>query len=166
MLKNKEYLAKGKRSVVYKGLYQGKSAVMKIAKKGSPPNIIKNETRWLKKLEKYAIGPKLYSEGKDYMICEFLEGKRIMDWLEEHNKKEILQAIRVVLKQCMILDKLEVNKKELQRPTKHIIIGKKIKMIDFERCKQTKSPKNVTQFCQFLTSSNMKKLLDKKNIHI
>jgi len=166
MLKNKEYLAKGKRSVVYKGLFKGKKSVMKVINKTAPPNIIKNETKWLKKLEKYKIGPKLYKEGKDYMICEFVKGKRIMDWIKENNKKEIKKMFKVILKQCRILDKLKVNKKELQRPIKHILIGKTAKMIDFERCKETEHPKNVTQFCQFLTSKNVKKILDKKKIRI
>ena len=166
MLKDKEYLAKGKRSVVYKGIFQGKEAVLKIINKTAPPNIIKNETKWLKKLEKYHIGPKLYKEGKDYMICEFIKGKKIMDWLKEHNKKEAIESIQTIIEQCRILDKLNVNKKELQRPIKHIIIGKKVKMIDFERCKETRHPKNVTQFCQFLTSKNMKKILEEKNIRI
>lgn len=166
MLKNKEYFAKGKRSIVYKGNFKGKKAIQKVIKGTAPPNIIKNETKWLKKLEKYKIGPKLYKEGRNYMICEFVKGKRIMDWLKEHNKKEIKKTIKEILKQCRILDKLKVNKKELQRPVKHIIIGKTAKMIDFERCKETKNPKNVTQFCQFLTSKNMKQVLKEKDIKI
>jgi len=166
MLKNKEYLAKGKRSIVYKGIFKGKKAVLKIINKNAPPNIIKNETKWLKKLEKYKICPKLYKEGKNYMICEFVKGKKIMDWIEEHNKKEIKNIIQEILKQCRILDKLKVNKKELQRPVKHILVGKTAKMIDFERSKETEHPKNVTQFCQFLTSKNMKRILEEKGIKI
>jgi len=166
MLKDKEYLAKGKRSVVYRGIFKGKEAVLKIKKKTAPPGIIQNEAKWLKKLEKYGIAPKLYKEGKDYMICEFVKGKRIMEWLKEHNKTEIKKILRDILKQCRILDKLKVNKKELQRPVKHIIIKKTAKMIDFERCKETMHPKNVTQFCQFLTSKNMQKILEEKNIKI
>ena len=166
MLKNKKYLAKGKRSVVYKGIFKGKEAVLKVVRSDAPPNIIKNETKWLKKLEKYRIGPKLYKEGKDYMICEFIKGKRIVEWLKEHNKAEIKKAFKEILMQCRTLDKLKVNKKELQRPVKHILIGKKIRMIDFERCKETEHPKNVTQFCQFLMSKNIRELLHEKGIVI
>ncbi len=39
----------------------------------------------------------------------------------------------------------------MHNPVKHIIIGKKVVMIDFERCIISESPKNVTQFVQFLT---------------
>ncbi len=166
MLKGKEYLAKGKRSIVYKGLFKGKESVLKIANKNAPFGIMKNEAKWLKKLEKYAISPRLYKAGKDYIICEFVKGKRIVDWMEEHNKKEIKKALKRILLQCRILDRLKVNKKEMQRPVKHIIIGRTIKMIDFERCRETEHPKNVTQFCQFLTSKNVRVILEPKGIRI
>lgn len=166
MLENKKYFAKGKRSIVYKGFFKGKEAILKVAKKNAPLNIMQNEARWLKRLEKYRIGPKLYKAGKDYVVYRFVKGKRIMDWMKEHDKKEIKKIIKKILKQCRTLDKLKVNKKELQRPVKHIIIGKTAKMIDFERCNKAKNPKNVTQFCQFLTSKNMKKILEKKGIKI
>lgn len=166
MLEKEEYLAKGKRSVVYKGFFKGKEAVLKVANKDSPLGIMRNEANWLKRLEKYDISPRLYKAGEDYIICEFVKGKRIIDWIIEHDQKEIKKVLKKVLMQCRILDKLKVNKKELQRPVKHIIIGKTVKMIDFERCKETNNPKNVTQFCQFLTSKNMKTILDDKKILI
>ncbi len=166
MLEKEEYLAKGKRSVVYKGFFKGKEAVMKVANKDAPQGIIRNEAKWLKKLEKYGLSPRLYKAGEDYIICEFVKGKRIINWIKEHGNKEVKKILKKVLTQCRILDRLKVNKKELQRPVKHIIIGKAVKMIDFERCKETDNPKNVTQLCQFLTSENMKKLLEEKNISI
>jgi len=49
-----------------------------------------------------------------------------------------------------------VNKFEMHHPTKHILIKagkpsrKTVVMIDFERCRWTEKPKNVTQFVQFL----------------
>ena len=51
-------------------------------------------------------------------------------------------------------------------PIKHILIGKDVKMIDFERCKKSENPKNVTQFCQFLLSKNMQNMLRDKGIII
>ena len=45
----------------------------------------------------------------------------------------------------------------MQNPYKHILIkGKKVKMIDFERCYYNDKPKNVTQFCQFIRNRLMK----------
>ncbi|RMF54400.1 hypothetical protein D6745_05420, partial [Candidatus Woesearchaeota archaeon] len=48
---------------------------------------------------------------------------------------------------------------------KHIIVEKgKPVMIDFERCHYTKKPKNVTQFCQFLISEQVEKILNRKGL--
>jgi predicted Ser/Thr protein kinase len=43
----------------------------------------------------------------------------------------------------------------MNNPYKHILIGKQIKIIDFERCKKVDKPKNVTQFCQFIISKKV-----------
>ncbi|MBM3199456.1 hypothetical protein FJZ53_00870 [Candidatus Woesearchaeota archaeon] len=139
---------------------------MKVANKSSPKGISHNEAEWLTALERYDLAPKLYEEGEGYIISEYIEGDRIMGWIEKHDTEDIKNVLKEVLQQCRLLDKLKVNKKELQRPVKHIIISKSVKMIDFERAKRTDKPKNVTQFCQFLTSQNMKDLLEKKRIFL
>ena len=56
----------------------------------------------------------------------------------------------------------------MHHPVKHIIIGKNRKpvLIDFERCRKTEKPKNVTQFCQFLIGNLVRELLSKKGIAI
>lgn len=163
-MKKKQYLAKGKRSVVYSGLLGKKKVVMKVEKKTEAKNVIKNEAKWLRILNRYGIGPKLYKEGKDYIILEQVKGDRIIDWLKKNKKKEVIKVLKEILKECRTLDTLKVNKKELQHPIKHIIIGKKPKMIDFERCKRTEKPKNVTQFGQFLMSANVSCILKGKGI--
>ncbi len=38
----------------------------------------------------------------------------------------------------------------MHRPIKHILVGKKAVMIDFERCHFAKDPKNLRQFLQFI----------------
>ena len=66
------------------------------------------------------------------------------------------------------MDGVGVNKEEMTRPWKHIIVtpaGEAI-LIDFERCRETRLPKNVTQFCQFLISSVLAPHLKKLNILI
>ena len=69
------------------------------------------------------------------------------------------------------MDKLKINKEEMSHPQKHILIGKKVVLIDFERAHFTIKPGNVTQFCDFLMSKKLSTLLktnkitiDKKNI--
>ena len=152
------YFNKGKRGKIF---LEGNIAI----KKGEPRHIL-NEVKWLKELNKYNIGPKLISSGKNYFKYKFVNGIFITKYIEESNKTKIKKVLINVLKQCRVLDKLNVNKLEMHNPYKHIIIGKKVVMIDFERCYETLKPKNVSQFCQFLISKNIKKVLDKKKIKI
>ena len=55
----------------------------------------------------------------------------------------------------------------MHHPIKHIIVNKnKPCIIDFERVHFSQNPKNVTQFCQFLISGYLNKLLKNKGINI
>jgi len=151
---NRIFFARGKRSNVYLVDAGKKKAVAKFAKSKQFNKNLKNEAKWLKTLNKLGIGPRLIKSGKGYIICELVNGERILDWAKKHSKSEIRQMLVDVLKQCRVLDKLYVDKKEMTRPVKHIIIDKKPVMIDFERCKTTKKPKNVTQFFQFIMNNH------------
>lgn len=161
-IKNIKYLAKGKRSKVYTGIYKNQKVSIKIKHPDSKArDRIKNEAKFLKILNKYNIGPKLISSGKEYIIYKYVDGELFIDYLK--NKEKKTDIIKKILKQCRVLDKLKINKLEFTRPIKHIFIkNKKVTIIDFERCYKTDNPKNVTQFCQFLIS---RKLM-KKNIKV
>ncbi|MBW2999658.1 hypothetical protein KY339_03215, partial [Candidatus Woesearchaeota archaeon] len=51
-------------------------------------------------------------------------------------------------------------------PYKHVVVGKKVVLLDFERANFTKKPKNVTQFCQYVTSKKIVDMLAKKKIKV
>lgn len=158
-VKNLQYLAKGKRSIVYTGSYNNKKVAIKTKNPESKAeNRLENEAKYLKTLNKYKIGPNLVDSGKDYIVYSFVEGELFIDYIRKNKDFDIIKKI---LGQCRILDKLKINKLEFTHPTKHIFIkNKKVTIIDFERCYKSQNPKNVTQFCQFLMSSeifNLKK---------
>ncbi len=150
-VKDLKYLAKGKRSEVYIGNYKNKKIIVKKSKRA------KIEAKWLKLLNKYQIGPKFIFLGKNYLIYEFVKGERILDY-----KGSIKFVVKKILEQCRKMDKLGINKKEMQNPYKHILINnKKVKMIDFERCYYSEKTKNVTQFCQFIREKIFRNLNNK-----
>jgi len=152
---------KGKRGMVYGIL----NLAIKVERKDSGAiNRIKNEAKWLKILNQYKIGPKIYFSWDNFIVFEFVKGKRILDYFEGTSEKDKLSIVKEVLRQCRALDKLHVNKFEMHHPIKHILIkkNKKIVMIDFERCKYSLYPKNVTQFVQFLPWLGFK--IDKEKI--
>ncbi|MDD4878091.1 MAG: hypothetical protein PHO02_03585 [Candidatus Nanoarchaeia archaeon] len=176
-----EYFARGQRSFVYRLKYKGKEAAAKVERADRDAICrASNEAKWLKLLNKKKIGPKLLLEGSDFILVEFVEGKRILEFAETAEKEELSKALLDVMMQCRALDKINVSKEEMHNPWKHIIVGKKpaispgskppfssVKkavMIDFERCHYDIHPKNVTQFCQFLMSKKQYALLETKGI--
>ncbi|MBI2112342.1 methyltransferase [Candidatus Woesearchaeota archaeon] len=227
-IENISYLSQGKRGNVYCGVFDRSRLIkthflkkdiikvgIKIKREDSKAvDRMQNEAFWLKKLNRYNIGPRLLfsSESKEsqsidikpktipskenelkekeskekelkekvltekelqgqkrsqteYLIYEFVEGEPILDWLKKAHKSQISRALHEIIHQCFILDTLKVNKDEMHHPLKHIIITPSGHvLIDFERCKETKKPKNVTQFVEFLC--RIKEELGQKGILI
>jgi len=144
------YLDKGKRGVVFVGKYKGKKVAVKIRRKGSEAmNRMENEAKWLQKLKK-GIGPRLCFSGKNYLCYQFVEGEFILDYMKKSSKRNCIELVKKCLDKCYALDQLQVDKLEMHHPVKHIIVGKEVRFIDFERMHHTLNPKNVTQFVQFI----------------
>ena len=165
---NVKYFSKGKRGLLYIGDYNNKKVAIKIKNpKSKAISRIENETNFLKLLNKKKIGPKLLFFDKDFIILEYIKGILIIDYLKKFNKKNILKIIKKIMEQLYLMDKLKINKEEMSHPQKHILIDKnKPVLIDFERCRKTIKPSNITQFCDFLTSNNVSKILKDKKIKI
>lgn len=154
-----KYLAEGKRGIAYLAKLRNKKVVIKIKREDSRAlNSIKNEVYWLKRLNKHNMGPKLIDYGENYLVIGYIKGKRFIDYFKEtKDKKKLNKIIINIFNQCYMMDKLKVNKYEMHNPYKHIIIQKgRPVMIDFERCRKTNKPKNITQFCQFLLKLGFK----------
>jgi release factor glutamine methyltransferase len=164
-VKDIDYLAHGKRGVVYTGKYRNKKIAIKTKRKESEAvGRIQNEVKYLKLLNKNKIGPKLVMHDKNWLAYVFVPGEFIRDWIPKAKKAETKRVFRSVFNKCFKMDQLGVNKEEMHHPLKHIIIGKSAKLIDFERARNTKDPKNVSQFCQFAMS--LKPVLEKKGIKV
>ncbi|MBW3004569.1 methyltransferase [Candidatus Woesearchaeota archaeon] len=160
-----DYLAQGKRGVVYTGKYRNKKIAIKTKRKESEAvGRIQNEIQYLQLLNKHKIGPKLVLHDTNWLAYEFVPGEFIRDWIPKAKKKDVKRILKIIFSKCYKLDQLGINKEEMHHPLKHVIIGKSVKMIDFERAKKTKDPKNVSQFAQFVMS--LKPVLDKKGFKI
>jgi len=169
-LKGVKFLARGHRGIVYSAYYKNKKVVVKKKNpKTKAKNVIKNEAEFLKLVNKKGIGPKLLEYDNNYLICSFIDGIPFNEFIKKESKERIKKVIEKILKQCFILDSLGINKEEMHRPYKHIIINPETLnavLIDFERSHYSKKPKNVTQFLNYLTSKNISKTLKEKGINI
>ena len=162
------YLAKGHRGLLFTGIYKNKKIAAKIKNPQSAAfGRIANEAKWLKVLNKYGIGPRLLQSGEDYFFYEFIKGDFIVNYLKKSGKSRIKKVIRYIFLQMRKLDELKIDKEEMHHPTKHIIVNRYGPfLIDFERAHKSYNPKNVTQFCQFVTGGHLSGILSGKGIKI
>ena len=165
-IKNAKYFAKGKRGLLFTGLYRNKKAAIKAKNpKSTAFGRIENEFKWLKRLNKHGIGPKLVFIDKDYFVYNFIDGDFVLDYIKKSNNNNAKRILKNIFNQLFILDKLKIDKEEMHHPVKHIIVAKdKPYLIDFERCHYSQYPKNITQFCQFLMG--IEEILKNKGIVI
>lgn len=165
-----EIYAKGKRGIVFLEEKNGIKIAVKIKNpKSDAINRLQNEANFLELLNTHNIGPKFISFENNELRMEFIDGERIIDYLEKKNRNDVMKTINDVIQQMIILDKLGINKYEMTNPYKHILVRKtdnKPVLIDFERCRKTLKPKNITQFMQFLTNKKIKNILEKKGLNI
>ncbi|MEM4819419.1 MAG: hypothetical protein QXQ91_03840 [Nanopusillaceae archaeon] len=130
-----------------------RNTIIKKFKKGLEKNYEK-EKNFLLELKNYDFVPKIISwdDKEKWIEMEYINGK----FLEDLNKEEIKKYIEKILDICYLLDKLKINKEEMHRPEKHIIIlENRIVFIDWERAKKTKKPQNLNQFIQFLINKRI-----------
>ena len=132
--------AEGNRGVIYEALMGRRKMAVKAVSERSPAKAsIANEIRWLRVLNRRGIGPEVAASGKDYFVYRFVEGRYIGEWIESGSRKEIVSLLKKILEQCRTMDLLGVNKEEMLRPRKHVIVRKgKPVMLDFERCRKNR----------------------------
>jgi release factor glutamine methyltransferase len=162
---NIKKFAKGHRGIIWKAKLKNKAVAIKTKLLSSEAvGNIEREAEWLKLLNRKGIGPKLLFEGKGHFAYQFIEGIFIKDFIKKANKNRLKKVLKEVFRQCFILDQLKINKEEMHHPIKHVIIGKKVVLLDFERANKSISPRNVTQFCQYII--NQRAELNKKGFKI
>lgn len=157
-----ELFARGKRGIIYRD----RNICIKEKNPESAVDTLENEAEFLKLLNKKNIGPKFISYADGQLRREFIDGEHLGKFLAaEKDRKKILSVFQQVLLQCREMDLLGINKTELTNPYKDIIVDEKNQavLIDFERCKKTEKPKNVTQFLQYI-AKNAPGLAEKKII--
>ena len=145
---NIRFFAKGKRGLVFTGRHAGKKVAIKIKRPESAAmHTVVHEAVMLKELNRHGIGPKYLFHSPKFLVYSFVEGDYLKDKVQSKNIKLIC---RKVFEQCFQLDLLHIDKQEMTRPYKHVIIKNgKITLIDFERARRVEEAHNVTQFCTF-----------------
>jgi putative serine/threonine protein kinase len=111
-----------------------------------------DETALLKTANKVKVGPQFIANSKNFIVMQYLDGKKIYDWINslegKNSAAKIKAVIRKVLQDCYRLDRLGLDHGELSNITKHVIVGKSTTIIDFESSSLERKVSNVTSATQ------------------
>jgi len=159
-------LGKGYVGMVVLAKKDNSVVALKIRRIDSPRKNMTNEARLLKIVNKLEIGPKFIKNSKNFLVMEYIEGEKIIDWAKKSTTKpqEIRSVLNNVLRECYLLDDAEVDHGELSTIDKHVIVGKnKNTIIDFESSSVNRKPSNVTGATQgVLIGTGLAKIIQKK----
>ena len=128
-------LGKGYVGMVVLAKKSGKIVALKIRRIDSPRKNMSDEAKLLKIANEINIGPKFIKNSKNFLIMEFIDGEKIIDWAKkpETKAKEIRHIVNNVLRECYLLDEIGLDHGELSTIDKHVIINEKRNtIIDFE----------------------------------
>ena len=151
-LNNVPILGKGYVGVVVLSSQGKKTIALKIRRMDASRPEMKSEAKLLRLANEVDVGPELIDSSKNFIIMEYLEGKKIIDWIRDLKGKgsaaSLRTTIRKVLEDCYSMDKIRLDHGELSHIHKHVIVGKKICIIDFESASVNRRTSNVTSATQ------------------
>ncbi|MGB9124315.1 MAG: protein kinase [Nitrosotalea sp.] len=152
ILNNIHVLGKGYVGVVVLSKFHKKDVALKIRRIDSSRSEMKSEAKLLKLANKVNVGPKLVSSSKNFIIMEYVEGRKITDWVRELKGRgsaaKLKSIVRQVLEDCYTLDTIHLDHGELSYIHKHVIVGKSPCIIDFESGSTIRRTSNVTSATQ------------------
>ena len=159
-------LGKGYVGMVVLAKKRNSIVALKIRRTDSSRKNMTNEAKLLKTANKLEIGPKFIKNSKNFLIMEYIDGEKIIDWAKksETKAKEIRSVVKNVLRECFLLDDAGLDHGELSTIDKHVIVNKKGNtIIDFESSSMNRKPSNVTGATQgILIGTGLAKIIQKK----
>ncbi len=142
-----------------------KEVAVKIRRIDSQRKNLKKEAEFLTITNQINVGPKLLGFSKNFLVIEYLDGEKIGKWInklkEKPNVAQLKKIIKKTLTDCYKLDKIGLDHGELSNITKHVIVGKKITILDFESSSVNRRVSNVTSATQaFYIGSGISKIVN------
>ena len=159
-------LGKGYVGMVVLAKKNNEIVALKIRRIDSPRKNMSNEAKLLQIVNKLDIGPKFIKNSKNFLVMEYIDGEKIIDWAKktEIKSQEVRSVLNNVLRECYLLDDTGLDHGELSTIDKHVIVGKnKNTIIDFESSSTNRKPSNVTGATQgILIGTGLAKIIQKK----
>lgn len=147
-------LGKGCESIVVAGITEIDGIIaIKIRRLDSRRSTLSDEANRLIIANSIGVGPKLLSFSRDFILMEYIDGVKLVEFLDIGDKSKLVRVLLDILKQCYKLDRIGLVHKELSRADRHILIRKsdlKPFILDFETASLTSRGSNLTQVISFL----------------
>ncbi|NJE30008.1 serine/threonine protein kinase [Thermococcus sp. 18S1] len=132
--------AKGTTSLIFCAHLNEKNVIIKLQRPDSPRQNFAREAEIIRAVEPFGITPPLVAygvfEGLEYLVREFAAGEIILH--ADIEKRHIFE----IVEKTALLDRLGLDHGQIQGG-KHIIVGERVWLIDFEKSGWRK-PKNLT----------------------
>lgn len=145
-------LGKGYTGIVILAKLGSKKVALKIRRTDSPRPTMDDEAVLLAAANRAGVGPKILKSSRNFVVMEYLDGKKIIEWISElggsGSAAKLKKVIKKILEDCYSLDRVGLDHGELSNITKHVIVGKSIKIIDFESSSFQRKVSNVTSATQ------------------
>ena len=145
-------LGKGYIGVVVLAKKGKQKVALKIRRTDSIRSKMENEAKLLKIANKVNVGPKFISSSKNFMVMEFVGGKKVLSWIRDLKGKgrtsKLKTTVKKILEDCYNLDQIGLDHGELSVMHKHVLIGKSLAIIDFESGSTKRRSANVTSATQ------------------
>lgn len=159
-------LGKGYVGIVVLAKQNQKKVALKIRRTDSQRDGMRNEAKLLEITNKAKAGPKVIKSSKNFLVMEYLDGEKIFDWIKQLKgmgaSKKLKKTVKKVLEDCYRLDQFGLDHGELSSISKHVIVGKKTSLIDFESASTSRRVSNVTAACQAIfIGSGISKMVKK-----
>ena len=146
-------LGKGCVSVVVKAIHNDNDNViaLKIRRTDADRATMDREGEFLRLANSVDVGPRFIKSSKNFLLMDLADGINIFKFMEvENDKAKVLNVASEVLEQCYRLDRTGLDHGELSYMAKHVIVGDKVTIIDFESASVNRRVSNVTAATQYL----------------
>ena len=121
-----QILGKGYVGLVVLAKQNRNLVALKIRRIDSPRKNMLNEAKLLKIANKIGVGPRFIENSKNFLVMEFIDGEKIIDWVRksETKSKDLRSVINNVLRECFLLDNVGLDHGELSTIDNHVIVQK------------------------------------------
>lgn len=144
-----DVLGKGYTGVVILGRRRGVTVAVKIRRTDARRASMSHEAGILRSANRAGVGPRLLASGRNVLVMEYVRGRYITDWLRDCDDVASARAVLAgVVTDCHRLDLAGIDHGELNRITRHVLVGRRACLVDFESGSTSRRPSNVTSAVQ------------------